>query len=31
MGVDMSIDKNVKINNNLYDVAIWDTAGQERF
>ncbi|CAD8049540.1 unnamed protein product [Paramecium sonneborni] len=31
VGVDMSIDKNVNINNNMYDVAIWDTAGQEKY
>lgn len=27
VGVDLNVEKNVKINNQLYDIAIWDTAG----
>ncbi|CAK55948.1 unnamed protein product (macronuclear) [Paramecium tetraurelia] len=29
IGIDLNMEKNVKINNQLYDIAIWDTAGQE--
>lgn len=31
VGVDLNVEKNVKINNHLYDIAIWDTAGAERY
>ncbi|CAD8136492.1 unnamed protein product [Paramecium pentaurelia] len=29
VGIDLNVEKNVKINNQFFDIAIWDTAGQE--